>query len=404
MSEILVNTIKKADGTGGLTVPAETGTVLTSGGAIDVNASAPADSLAIDASGDVGIGTSSPNGVLTLDRSTNTNADTMYILRGSGNSLPASIDTQTALLVQNRSDTFSTNISIIADDAGASTVNFGDQSDENAGGINYLHDVNAMRFKTNGNTERMRIDSSGNVMVGKTVTGLSTAGAVFEAIGAGSFTTGSDTPFYLNRQTNDGTLIEFRQANSVEGSISVSGSTVSYNGGHLARWSRLADDSKDSSIVKGTVMTNLDAMVVWSHETTYWTEDDELPVDEDGNATVSVGDVKEEAYTEENEQLNKMAVSSVEGDPNVAGVFINWDDDDDFNDMNIAMTGDMVIRIAQGTTVGRGDLLMSAGDGTAKPQGDDIVRSKTIAKVTSTNVSHTYDDGSYLVPCVLMAC
>ena len=74
------------------------------------------------------------------------------------------------------------------------------------------------------------------------------------------------------------------------------------------------------------------------------------------------------------------------------------------NDMNVAMTGDMVIRIAQGTTVARGDLLMSAGDGTAKPQGDDIVRSKTIAKVTSTNVSHTYDDNSYLVPCVLMAC
>jgi hypothetical protein len=72
--------------------------------------------------------------------------------------------------------------------------------------------------------------------------------------------------------------------------------------------------------------------------------------------------------------------------------------------MNVAMTGDMVIRIAQGTTVARGDLLMSAGDGTAKTQGDDIVRSKTIAKVTSTNVSHTYDDGTYLVPCVLMAC
>ena len=84
----------------------------------------------------------------------------------------------------------------------------------------------------------------------------------------------------------------------------------------------------------------------------------------------------------------------------------NWDIDDDVytNDMNIAMTGDMVIRIAKGTTVARGDLLMSAGDGTAKPQGDDIVRSKTIAKVTSTNVSHTYDDGTYLVPCVIMAC
>ena len=54
-----------------------------------------------------------------------------------------------------------------------------------------------------------------------------------------------------------------------------------------------------------------------------------------------------------------MAVSSVEGDANVAGVFVNWDDDDNFNDMNIAMTGDMVIRIAK-ATVARGDLLMSA--------------------------------------------
>jgi len=124
---------------------------------------------------------------------------------------------------------------------------------------------------------------------------------------------------------------------------------------------------------------------------------------------------KEDGTTKDNEQLNCMAISSVEGDANVAGVFINWNEDKEeelndpygkscVNDMNIAMTGDMVIRIASGTTIARGDLLMSAGDGTAKPQGDDIVRSKTIAKVTSTNVSHTYSDGSYLVPCVLMAC
>ena len=152
-------------------------------------------------------------------------------------------------------------------------------------------------------------------------------------------------------------------------------------------------------------MTNLDEMVVWHHgaqAATYYEEGDKLP------EGVSVGDEKTPAvaaYDEDNEQLNCMAVSSVEGDANVAGVFVGWDDDDDgYADMNVAMTGDMVIRIAQGTTVARGDLLMSAGDGTAKPQGDDIVRSKTIAKVTSTTVSHTYDDGSYLVPCVLMAC
>jgi hypothetical protein len=159
-------------------------------------------------------------------------------------------------------------------------------------------------------------------------------------------------------------------------------------------------------LLKGTVMSNLDEMNVYIAPTTYWTEEDELPVDEDGNPTVAVGDVKVETHEVQNEQLNKVKVSDVEGDANVAGVFVNWTYDEvhQVDEINMAMTGDMIIRIAQGTTVARGDLLMSAGDGTAKPQGDDIVRSKTIAKVTSTHVTCTYDDGSYCVPCVLMAC
>jgi hypothetical protein len=243
----------------------------------------------------------------------------------------------------------------------------------------------------------------GTVLVGKVTPDFD--GGVFEAGPGGTFVSRSGTPMNVNRNGSDGKLIGFSVDGSEKGDISVSGTTVSFNGGHLSRWSQLTDGTKDTSIVKGTVMTNLDKMAVWSHDAvaaTYYVDGDELP------ELASVGDEKtpaKDAYTEDNEQLNCMAVSSVEGDTNVAGVFVNWDNDDDqFNDMNVAMTGDMVIRIAKGTTVARGDLLMSAGDGTAKPQDDDIVRSKTIAKVTSTNVSHTYDDGSYLVPCVLMAC
>jgi len=223
-------------------------------------------------------------------------------------------------------------------------------------------------------SERMRITATGAVLVATTdenPASNNVAGIKLESSGTVQFSRSGTSVVQVNR-LQDGTIVTFRSAGNVEGSIGVSGTTVSYNGGHLSRWSRLIANNKDTSILKGTVMTNLDAMVEWGDE--------------------------------DNEQLNKMAVSSVEGDINVSGVFVSWDEDDDWNDMNIAMTGDMVIRIAQGTTVARGDLLMSAGDGTAKPQGDDIVRSKTIAKVTSTNVSHTYDDGSYLVPCVLMAC
>ena len=230
-------------------------------------------------------------------------------------------------------------------------------------------------------SEAMRIDSSGNLLVGTT----STTAAQSNVSGGLSYrptaqleVNGNTTQAAFFGRTDDGEIIRFFSAGANEGAITVSGTTVSYVGGHLSRWSQLADNTKDTSIVRGTVMTNLDQMAEWTKD----------------------------GVTEENEQLNCMAVSSVEGDANVAGVFVNWDDDDeDYTaDMNVAMTGDFIIRIAQGTTVARGDLLMSAGDGTAKPQGDDIVRSKTIAKVTSTNVSHTYDDGSYLVPCVLMAC
>jgi len=183
-------------------------------------------------------------------------------------------------------------------------------------------------------------------------------------------------PIICNRLTNDGNLVEFYQATTLEGTISVSGTTVSYNGGHLARWAQMLTKP---DLLKGTVMSNLDEMNEY--------------FDENGNPVP-------------NEQLNKVKVSDVEGDVNVAGVFVNWTHDDahDVDEINMAMTGDMIIRIAQGVTVQKGDLLMSAGDGTAKPQGDDIVRSKTVAKVTSNHVTCTYDDGSYCVPCVLMAC
>ena len=223
-------------------------------------------------------------------------------------------------------------------------------------------------------TERMRITESGDV----TTTGTSTFSRVNPGFTARngdsvSITRNAGRPFEINRGTDDGDLVAFFQANTLEGVISVSGSTVTYGGGHLARWSQLPNNEDPSNLLKGTVMSNLDEMCEWGEE--------------------------------DNEQLNRTKVSDVEGDPNVAGVFVSTSfDEDGPQDFFVAMTGDMIIRIAEGVTVQRGDLLMSAGDGTAKPQDDDIIRSKTVAKVTSTHVTCTYDDGSYCVPCVLMAC
>jgi hypothetical protein len=226
-------------------------------------------------------------------------------------------------------------------------------------------------------TQAMTLDASGQLLVGKTSGGTGTAGVELIPSGGVFATRASNLVLLVNRLTDDGTLVSLRQDSTEEGTISVSGTTVSYNGGHLSRYAQTTT-AKDDSIVKGTVLSNLDEMSVYT---------------KDGQPVA-------------NEQLNKVKVSDTEGDANVAGVFVNWSHDEDHNvdEINMAMTGDMIIRIAQGVTVVRGDLLMSAGDGTAKPQGDDIVRSKTVAKVTSNHITCTYADGSYCVPCVLMAC
>lgn len=307
-----------------------------------------AERMRIDSSGDVGIGTSSPDSRLHVVKS-----DFARLrLEGTNSSGTRIVD-------------------IVGESNGAEKWRIGklvSSSDD---------------FQINiGGTERMRILSNGTVLVAKAASSGAVVGIEFSNSGILDATGDATRCAGFNRLTNDGTLVRFQQDTVTEGSISVSGTTVSYNGAHMSRWSQLpgvdpSDKSLRPEILRGTVLTNLDEMCEWGDE--------------------------------DNEQLNRMDVSSVKGDRNVAGVFQDWDDDDDeyLNDFYCAMTGDFVIRIAGDCVVQRGDLLMSAGDGTACPQeGElaDVVRSCTVAKVTSINKSHTYDDGSYLVPCVLMAC
>ena len=306
-----------------------------------------AEAMRIDSSGRVGIGTSSPSAPLTI-----VNSSVGEVLRLTS---------------------VAANIYGLASDGTISAFTGGVLS--GTGGFVGTESNHPYLFRTN-NTERARITSGGDFLVGKTAASDTVAGFEAGSTGRTTLARSNGQPLNVCRLTNDGSLVDFQQDGTVEGNISVSGTTVSYNGGNLSRWAQMLTKP---DLLKGTVMSNLDEMNEY--------------VDAEGNPV-------------ENEQLNKVKVSDVEGDANVAGVFVNWtyDEAHQVDEINMAMTGDMIIRIAQGVTVARGDLLMSAGDGTAMPQGDDIVRSKTIAKVTSTHVTCTYEDGSYCVPCVLMAC
>jgi hypothetical protein len=174
-------------------------------------------------------------------------------------------------------------------------------------------------------------------------------------------------PLYVNRKASDGSLVNFLQDGTAEGSISVAGNTVSYNPFMGSHYTEIVGAIPT---LKGTVLESLDELV---------------------NGKYSSQD-----------RLPKAKVSDTVGSSAVYGVYFAPDSDPDTNDGVLAAAlGASWVRIAAGVTVQRGDLLESNGDGCAKIQSDDIIRSKTIGKVTSTTVADTYADGSYIVPCVL---
>jgi hypothetical protein len=79
-----------------------------------------------------------------------------------------------------------------------------------------------MLFRTN-NTERMRIDSSGNLLVGKTSADNNTNGVILRPSNYATFTNTSSRAIIANRKTSDGDIIEFRKDNTTVGSIGVEG-------------------------------------------------------------------------------------------------------------------------------------------------------------------------------------
>ena len=82
-----------------------------------------------------------------------------------------------------------------------------------------------------GGSEKMRIDSSSRLLVGKTSADGGVAGAELRPAGTILGTASGDYPLYLNRLSTDGTIAQFRKDSTLVGSIaSRSGATLSFVG------------------------------------------------------------------------------------------------------------------------------------------------------------------------------
>ena len=108
-------------------------------------------------------------------------------------------------------------LALTAQNTDYSRIMFADPDDSNIGILDYAHSDNSMRFTVN-NEVRMRIDSSGNLLVGKTSAGYNVDG--FEARQNGeTYVSRSGTPMAINRNSSNGTALNFYKDGAGVGDI-----------------------------------------------------------------------------------------------------------------------------------------------------------------------------------------
>ena len=161
------------------------------------------------------------NGVLTRHIS-----DDQVTADKLANSINTDIATGPAALPK-AGGTMTGNLNFSGANTSAQYIKFGDPQDDDIGNIFYYHGNDNMVFTTNA-SEAMRIDSSGNLLVGKTAVGVGNAGIELRANNMAAVTRSGDNVLYLNRTTNDGSILEFRKDNVVVGNIGVSGGNNPY--------------------------------------------------------------------------------------------------------------------------------------------------------------------------------
>jgi hypothetical protein len=162
--------------------------------------------VSTDASGNVGIGETVPFAKLHI-------SDTQ-----TGRTAAATVGNLLVLEDDNNG------MSILSANNGAGYILFGDVTTAASGGISYDHTANKFNFRTNDAWDRMTIDSSGNVLVGKTSANTSTVGVEALANGEMNATVNGGRVISLDRLGSDGEIIRIRKSSTTVGSIGASNS------------------------------------------------------------------------------------------------------------------------------------------------------------------------------------
>jgi hypothetical protein len=184
-----------------------------------------ANMLFVDGGNDrIGIGTATPEGKLHVED----NSGGIKILSKSADSGVTPSVNADELFLENSG---TAGLTIGSGTSGSGTIYFGDSGDDNAGRFEYYHGDDSMRIFTSG-SEAMRIDSSGNLLVGKTNNALSNDGVVIREGGEILATNTSDLSGNFNRLSTDGDIVAFYKDGTTIGKIGVNASDNVYLSGN----------------------------------------------------------------------------------------------------------------------------------------------------------------------------